>query len=217
MGKKDRDFRIYENEKGRGGLARALLEIALVAAAAVAVALFLTSFVLVNAYVPSCSMENTIMTGDRLLGLRFSYALKEPERGEVVVFRYPVDEYFGVDTDYVKRIIGLPGETVEIREGAVYVDGAKLDEPYIKEKWTWEADGMKFVVPEGKYFMLGDNRNDSGDSRFWADIAAEELEEAGVEMDADELVERFTFVRRDAIVGKVYFRYWPIWKAKAIE
>ena len=210
----DTEFKAGDSSNNHRSVIKELILIALVS---IGTAIFLTSFVIFNAYVPTASMENTIMTGDRLLGLRLSFALRDPQRGEVVVFRYPVDDFFGVDTPYVKRIIGLPGETIKIEDGSVYTDGKKLEEPYLEEEWTWEADGMEFLIPEDSYFMLGDNRNDSFDSRFWAAAAREEFEDAGIEMSDQEIKETFTFVKRDQIIAKAWARYWPIWKMKIIE
>jgi len=153
---------------------------------AVIVSLFITNFVIVNASVPSASMENMIMTGDRLVAFRMSYAFNPPKRYDVVVFRFPDDPTRS--TLYVKRVIGLPGETVTIRGGKVYINNAStpLDDGFIKEPAVTEVE-MTFTVPEGRYFMLGDNRNISLDSRYWNDKYVEE---------------------RD-ILGRVIFRYLP--------
>ena len=121
------------------------------------------SFLIVNAEVPTGSMENTIMAGDRILALRTSYWFDEPEAGDIVVFRYPDDETG--KTLYVKRIIGTPGDTVEMSNGTVYVNGKTLQEDYIAE--VTQGSYGPYVVPDGCYFMMGDNRNHSQDSRFW--------------------------------------------------
>lgn len=144
--------------------------------------LLLRIFVLVNAYVPTCSMENTIDTGARVMGLKSAYWFSEPERGDIIVFWAPDLEH----TLYVKRCIGLPGDTVEIKMGVVYVNGQILQENYLREPMREETMGP-WVVPEDCYFMMGDNRNESWDARFWTN----------------------TFVRREDIEGKVYVRYWP--------
>ena len=204
---------------------------------ALAAAFFVTNFIIINAVVPSGSMENTIMPGDRLFGSRLTYKFSEPERGDVVVFRYPVNEALlervGKDRrkyseflkeydvrkiNYIKRIIGLPGETVEIRDGKIYVDGSSkpLDEPYLKEKWTVENDGYLFEIPEGSYLMLGDNRNDSADSRYWAGEAAMLFGEAGFEISDEELY-GLCFVKREAILGKATLRYWPLNRITALR
>jgi signal peptidase I len=173
---------------------------------AVVLALFIDNFIIINATVPSGSMEQTIMTGSRVLGTRFSYWFKDPQRGDIVVFKYPIDEAKGKNTKYIKRIIGLPGETVEIREGAVYIDGEKLEETYINGTWTVRNDGITFEVPEDHYLMLGDNRNNSSDARYWAELAVRD----GLAKDpGDEDALSYQYVARKKILGKAYFCYWP--------
>lgn len=146
----------------------------------------INSFLIVNAEIPTGSMEQTIMTGDRVLALRTSYWFGEPQAGEVVIFRYP-DDPTG-ETLYVKRIIGTPGDVVEIHGGTVSVNGKQLEEPYIAE--TTQGDFGTYTVPEGCYFMMGDNRNHSLDSRFW----------------------NHPFVEEDEILGKVVLRYYKGFK-----
>ena len=180
--------------------------------AAVVIALALNTFIIVNATVPSGSMENTIHPGDRLFGLRLTYLFKEPQRGDIVVFRYPVDYSLGKKTNYIKRIIGLPGETVEIREGKIYINGSDepLDEPYLKEEWKVANDGFVFEIPEDSYLMLGDNRNNSSDARYWAAKAFyEDYPEAGKEITREEAW-ALSFVNKKLILGKAYVRYWPL-------
>lgn len=149
----------------------------------VAVVLVVNNFLLINARVPSESMENTIMTGDRFFGNRLAYLFDDPERFDIVVFKYPDDE----SQLFVKRVIGLPGETVEIKDGKVYINGSQtpLDDSFTPETPT--GDYGPYVVPESSYFMLGDNRNHSGDSRFW----------------------KQPYVEKEKIVGKAIFRYFP--------
>ena len=161
--------------------------------AAASVALFINFFILVNAEVPSNSMENTVQAGDRLFGLRLSYLFSDPERGDVIIFRYPDDE----SRIFIKRIIGLPGETLEIRDAGVYINGSEtpLTEEYLKEEWVTFADGYSYTIPEDCYFVMGDNRNESLDSRFWKN----------------------TFVERDAILAKAMVIYWPFQHVQWIE
>ena len=151
---------------------------------AAVIALVLNTFIIANSQVPSGSMENTIMTNDRVIGSRLSYLFAEPERGDVAIFRFPDNEKIY----YVKRVIGLPGETVDIHDGHVYLNGSEtpLEEPYIREPMIPE-DPMHFEVPEGCYLMLGDNRNYSADARVWHN----------------------TYVKKEKIVAKVLFRYFP--------
>lgn len=162
----------------------------------VVVVLFVNNFILINAKIPSESMEKTIMTGDRVFGFRLAYGInanifgnqiskkmKDPERFDIIIFKYPDDE----SQLFIKRLIGLPGETVEIRDGKVYINGSSqpLDDSFVPE--TPKGDYGPYVVPEDSYFMLGDNREHSRDSRFWNN----------------------TFVTFDEIVGKAVVRYFP--------
>ena len=131
---------------------------------AAAIALILNTFIIANSQVPSGSMENTIMTNDRVIGSRLSYLFEDPERGDVVIFHFPDNEKIY----YVKRVVGLPGETVDIYDGHVYLNGSEepFEEPYLREPMIPE-EPMHFEVPEGCYLMLGDNRNYSADARVW--------------------------------------------------
>lgn len=165
---------------------RELINWIFVVLAAMAIAFFLNNFVIANSVVPSGSMENTIMTGDRVIGFRLSYLFSDPKRGDVVIFHFP-DDPTG-ETYYVKRIIGLPGDTVDVRDGHVYLNQADtpLLEPYIKEPMEKESS-VHFEVPENSYLMLGDNRNHSSDAREWTN----------------------QYVSEDKIIAKVLFRYYP--------
>lgn len=156
-----------------------------------AIAFLLGHFVYLNARIPSGSMEQTIMTGDRVFGNRLAYKTKDPERFDIVIFEYPDDP----SQLFVKRIIGMPGDTVNIVDGKVYINDSKepLDDSFCPE----EALGSfgPYEVPEGCYFMLGDNRNHSADSRYWQN----------------------TFVEKDAILAEVAVRYWPLNKIGTVK
>lgn len=132
-------------------------------AVALAVGLLINRFVISSIHVPTGSMIPTIQIDDRLFGNRLAYINSEPQRGDIVVFPWPDNE----EEIYIKRIVGLPGETINIIDGMVYINGSEvpLEEPYLKEK-PYGSYGP-FVVPEGCYFMMGDNRNSSSDSRHW--------------------------------------------------
>ena len=130
-------------------------------AIAVIAAKLINEKVIIKAEVPTGSMENTIMTGDCVLGFQLAYTFSEPKRGDIVMFPWPDNP----EVTYVKRIIGLPGETLEIKDGAVYINGNVLHEDYLKEEMLGEYG--PYEVPEGCYFMMGDNRNPSADSRKW--------------------------------------------------
>ncbi|SDB18171.1 signal peptidase I [Eubacterium oxidoreducens] len=168
----------------------------------IVVVVVVKQFVIVNAIVPTGSMENTIMPDDRLIGFRLAYKISEPQRYDIAIFKYPVDE----SQVYIKRIIGLPGEKVTIEDGKIYINDSKepLDEPYLKEEWTVECTGYTFEVPEDCYLMLGDNRNISADARYWADEALmSEIAQTEDEAAA------YQYVSKDKILGKAIVRYWP--------
>lgn len=152
---------------------------------AVIVALLIKSYVIINANVPTGSMLNTIQEGDDLFGLRLAYKISEPQRGDIIIFRYPDDK----SQKYIKRLIGLPGEKVEIDEGKIYINDSSepLEEDYLPEEWVTENGPFTFEVPEDSYLMLGDNRNNSWDARYWEN----------------------TYVTREDIIGKAWLIYYP--------
>jgi len=139
------------------------------------------SKIVTQAQVPSGSMEDTIMTGSRVIMYRAAYWLEDPARGDIVAFRLPDDE----SQLLLKRIIGLPGETVEGIDGKVYINGEELEEPYIDT--VYYGSFGPYVIPEDCYFMMGDNRGISWDSRFWNN----------------------KFVSKSAIQGKVKIELYP--------
>ncbi len=157
------------------------------------IALVLNTCIIANSRVPTQSMENTIMAKSRIIGSRLSYLTDDPERGDVVIFHFP-DDPTG-KTYYVKRVIGLPGETVTVKDGKVYINDSEtpLEEPYLAE--PMEGSYGPYTVPEGSYFMMGDNRNNSRDSRFWEN----------------------KFVTKDKIIAKVLFCYYPLDQIGKIE
>ncbi|MDD2978379.1 MAG: signal peptidase I [Hespellia sp.] len=180
----------------------------------VVIAVFINHCIIVNATIPSGSMENTLQPGDRVLASRFSYAASKPQRGDIVIFKYPVDDALGKGTLYIKRIIGLPGETVEIKNAKIYINHSSqpLDEPYLKEEWKIENDGYTFQVPEGSYFMMGDNRNSSLDSRYWAEQAVL----AGIAANSED-AQQYSFVPEGKILGEAGLKYWPINEAAVLK
>lgn len=150
--------------------------------AAIIVAFIFTRFIIVNAEVPTGSMRTTIIEGDRLIGFRLSYIFSEPKAGDIVIFKYPDNE----EENFVKRVIGVPGDVIQIYNGHVYVNDEMLDEPYILEPMEDDGEVHTYVVPAGHYFMMGDNRNNSKDSRYWTN----------------------TYVAKKKILAKVSFRYY---------
>ena len=174
------------NRFGFGG------EMAVLVITALVLALLIKTFLFQAFYIPTGSMEPTLHgPGDRVLVNKLPYYVHDPRRGDVIVFENPavqVDRSLiggfvhwlseglgrsGVEDEFlIKRVVGLPGETVEAHDGSVYIDGARLDEPYLHEK---TADFGPETVPEGELFMMGDNRNQSQDSRFIGTIPIDDV------------------------------------------
>jgi signal peptidase I len=151
------------------------------------------TYVAESCYIPTGSMLPTLQINDRLMVDKISYRFSDPARGDMVVFRPPAK--LDLKDNFIKRIIGLPGDLVEVKGGKVYVNGKVLTEKYVAEPptYTWtktESSDPQFavnqVVPEGQYLVLGDNRNNSGDSHYWG------------------------FIAKDRIIGKAIVRYWPM-------
>lgn len=186
---------------------------------AVVFAYLITRFVIVNAVIPSASMETTIMTGDRIIANRLEYDFSKPERYDIAVFKYPDSP----DTLYIKRVIGMPGDKVEIKDNEIYIndstepledsfvngdmvtDDAVYNVPakgdsledymdFIENTDLYDSDGDG-LFDEDCYFMMGDNRNRSADSRYWDN----------------------KFVPESLMQGKAVFRYFPINKMKIIK
>ncbi len=151
------------------------------------VSLILNQTVIVNGQVPSSSMENTVMTGDRFIANRLEYTLSDPKRYDVVVFESPDEE----NKLLIKRIIGMPGDEVQIEEGHLYINQELTNEPYLKEE-MYGSFGP-YDIPSDSYLMLGDNRNVSIDARYWTN----------------------TYVTKNAILGEAKFTYFP--KVKIIN
>ena len=137
-------------------------------------------------------MMPTLQVGDRVLVAKFWKWFTTPSRGSIYVFKYPEDR----SRDFIKRIIAIPGDTVDIQDGVVYVNGAPVSEPYVvnKDHFTlnlqnpnqYKFPTAPFTVPENKYFAMGDNRPNSQDGRFWGYVPAEDIH------------------------GPAFFRYWPL-------
>lgn len=171
-------------------------------AVALVIALIVRTLLLQAFRIPSSSMENTLLIGDHIFVNKFLYGyhipftkgrvmeFSHPKRGDIVVFVFPEDK----SKDFIKRVVGTPGDTVEVREKNVYVNGQPQVEPYTRyadgksiDTIAPQRDNMALItVPPGKYFMMGDNRDRSYDSRFWG------------------------FVEEDALIGKALFIYFSI-------
>ena len=178
------EFEERQKKSPQKSALREILDYVIMIAIVVAGVYLLTEFIIINARIPTSSMEETIGVGDRIFGNRLAYKKSDPERFDIVIFKFPDDE----SKLYIKRVIGLPGDTVVIIDGKVYINGSSepLDDSFCPEEPL--GDFGPYNVPEGSYFMLGDNRNYSADSRFWQN----------------------TFVKREKILGKAVLRYWPL-------
>ena len=160
---------------------------------ALILALGIRTFVAEARYIPSSSMEPTLEINDRLIIEKISYHFREPERGDVVVFNTnditPLEENF--KDAFIKRVIGLPGETIAVKTGKVFVNGKPLSENYIAQ--SPQYDYGPAIVPPGHYLVLGDNRNNSYDSHYWG------------------------FVPKKNIIGRAAVRFWPLGRVGEIN
>ena len=151
-----------------------------------ALALFvIISFAVQTIHVMGPSMENTLQNNDFLIASKISYRLHDPQRGDIVIFKPSNDAAH----DYIKRIIAVPGDKLKITHAQVTVNGHLLKEDYLPEPWTWTDtwnQGVEDTVPPGKYFVMGDNRNHSTDSRFLG------------------------YQPKDQFLGKAWVRIWPL-------
>jgi signal peptidase I len=183
-----------------------VLEYAAIVTVAVLVALAVQAWLVKPYRIPSGSMLDTLRPGDRVLVNRMVYRLRDPHRGDVIVFRYPQDP----DVVFIKRVVGVPGDVLEVRDGRLHVNGRKVAEPYVHRtdgrpdptiaQATIAGSTMHdpwsltdpYRVPVGNYFVMGDNRTDSDDSRGWGTVP------------------------RAAIVGEGLATYWPLSRLRAL-
>ena len=199
---------VSENDRGGGNFWRELPVLILIA---LVVAIVIKTFLVQAFYIPSVSMVPTLQRGDRVLVCRFCYRLGDIERGDVIVFADPLPdaqadrgvvggflhwlgEGIGVaqpeDEDFIKRVVGLPGDVVELRDGSLLVNNEVIEEPYLDPDRDTRSYGP-VTVPSGMLFVLGDNRLRSGDSRLTP-------EEGGV-----------GWVPEDKVIGKAFVIVWP--------
>lgn len=163
---------------------RQIIEWVLLLGSALLIALLIKTFLFQAFFIPSESMYPTLKKDDRVLVNKLSYRLHDVNRGDVVVFKAPEGESSNGIEDLVKRVVALPGETVEGRDGRIYVDGRLLEEPYLPDNVV-STDFAAQTVPEGHYWMMGDNRQNSKDSTFFGPIPESD------------------------IVGRVFVKIWP--------
>lgn len=163
-------------------------------AIALTIAIVVRIFIAEPRFIPSPSMVPTLAVGDRLLVEKVSYHLHPPHQGDIVVFQPPpqLQEYgYRASQAFIKRVIGLPGQQIQVTGGKVYVDGKALDEDYILAAPAYEMPSVR--VPENSLFVMGDNRNDSNDSHVWGFLPTENL------------------------IGRALLRFWPLEKAGSVQ
>lgn len=157
--------------------------------------LIIRTFIVQAFKIPSGSMRPTLLEGDKLFVNKYVYRFEAPKRGDIIVFKYPVDP----KKDFIKRLVGFGGETIELRDGKILVDGKILDDPasfgkfYYYNHDPFGGPSDKIKVPQDMYYVLGDNSANSTDSRFWG------------------------FVPKKNVLGKAVFRWWPINRIGKIE
>ena len=179
--KADLETKVEEPKKTSTKILEEVISWAKVIIVALVLSLILNKFVFFNFTVPTESMEKTIMVDNRIMSLRCAYLFSDPKRGDIIVFPFPDNP----DETYIKRVIGLPGETIEGKDGLVYINGEPLTEDYVSSEM--EEDFGPYVIPEDSYFVLGDNRYVSLDARYWDN----------------------KFVKRDDIISKAILRFYP--------
>ncbi len=177
MGNSGQDQLAEKKAKGKSAIMDILESVAI----AILLAVIIRTFVFQPFYIPSESMVPSLLVGDRIIVSKLNYHFSEPKRGDVMVFKFPLDP----SRDFVKRTIGVGGESLSIRNSQLYVNGQLVQEDYLPEGLTF-ADFGPVEVPRGNYFMMGDNRNNSDDSRVWGALPEEN------------------------IIGKAVLIYWPL-------
>jgi signal peptidase I len=161
---------------------------------AMILAVIIRGFVAESRYIPSPSMVPTLYPGDRIVVEKLSYRMRSPQAGDVVVFRPPnrlQSAGYAADQAFIKRVIAVAGQTVQVHQGRVYVDRVSLSEPYIAEPPAYEMPLV--TVPDGMLFVMGDNRNNSNDSHVWG------------------------FLPLENVIGRANIRFWPPGQAGFLE
>ena len=165
------------------GIREFLKELISIVVIAFILSMVLRTWILEGRIVPTGSMLPTIQLNDRLLVNKLVYHFKDPQKGDIMIFRPP--DKLGAKDDFVKRLIAVPGDKVEIKKGQLYVNNQVQQEPYLTT--TMNYDFGPVVVPTNSYFVMGDNRNESFDSHLWG-----------------------AWLTRDHLIGKAFFIYWPL-------
>jgi signal peptidase I len=182
-----------------------LVELVTIVAVALGLALGIQAFLVKPFRIPSESMVPTLEVGQRVLVDRVSFRFSDPDRGDIVVFKPPAGEpnVCGVerasdqpcpegmaersDTNFIKRVVGLPGDRLKVLEGSVYIDGRRQEEPFARLDASCDTCNLsrEITIPDGQYYMMGDNRGQSADSRVWGPVP------------------------KKWIIGKAFMTYWP--------
>jgi len=166
-----------QREEKRSGLMRFMVDV--LETLVLSVVLFVSiNLISARIRVDGASMEPTLVSGEYVIVNRLSYRLGNPRQGDIIVFHYPVNP----EEEFIKRVIGLPGDQIEVKNGSVYVNGQILEENYLRARTNYLGT---WTVPEGNLFVLGDNRNNSSDSHDWGTVPME------------------------YVVGKAVLVYWP--------
>ncbi len=189
IGKTNSDF---EKNNNKNQEENTFVEIVKTVVMAVFLSIGIRTFVAEARYIPSSSMEPTLLVNDRLIIEKVGYHFNEPKRGDVIVFSATKAlQEEGYNEDFIKRIIGIPGDTVSVHQRKVYVNGQALRENYIKD--APDYDFPEVTVPDGQYLVLGDNRNNSYDSHYWG------------------------FVPKENIIGRASVKFWPLQRMGSIN
>lgn len=166
----------------------------------------LRPFVIQAFYIPSGSMENTLLINDRILVNKFVYYFHEPQHGDIVVFRAP-KQASEDKKDFIKRVVGLPGDRIRVQDGKLFRNGQPVEESYIKEPpdYYWPEDGSEVTVPPDSLMVMGDNRNCSNDSHRWEELAP------------DGSLQAAPFLPRENVLGKAMVIFWPLTRVRLLH
>jgi len=215
-----------DGERRKNPILRFLGELPGLVLMALVLAILIKTFLVQAFYIPSPSMEPTLQRNDRVLVSKIPYYLGDPQHGDVIVFSEPdpknnpaddrgvvggalhwLWQKIGVEQpdqeDYIKRVIGVPGDKVWAKGGSVYVNGEKVDEPYVHKETSWPSGVGKVTVPDGMLFVMGDNRTNSLDSRYG--LGVKDPDQGGV-----------GFIPIDKVLGKAFVIVWPLDRAGGI-
>lgn len=168
-------------------------------------AMFIRSYIIAVFYIPSASMEDTLIEKDRLIGTRFDFVFRAPKIGEIVIFNHP-----NRPIKLIKRIVGTPGDTIQLVNNKLYRNGKYIDEPYIKLLGRFSLPFGPVTIPEHHYFVMGDNRDNSEDSRFWNLPYDFNKRSHFLSTPYWKNSDNVGFLHEKYIEARPIFRFWPI-------